>query len=257
MSGSRARLVETITEVAEHLSSEHAVAWAQVLSGWRGAADSGLEAALLEASQGYGFAVPSARLAQAWRAAPQESGASVALALLTAAQVVERASGRRAEVVVTGPEVPGEPTRLTPAVLSGLIRSARRELLVVSFAAYNSAPVVGDIAAAASRGVRVDLLLEETTKAHDAFAELRGKARLWHWPANQRGGGGSAKLHAKVMAADRSIALIGSANLTGRALHDNIEVGVMLRAPEPVGRVVRYFDSLMSTSSGALVPWRP
>ncbi|GAA2950371.1 hypothetical protein GCM10010518_41420 [Kitasatospora cinereorecta] len=40
-----------------------------------------------------------------------------------------------------------------------------------------------------------------------------------------------------MIAADRRVALLGSANLTGRALTDNVEIGVILRDRRVVGRL--------------------
>ena len=43
------------------------------------------------------------------------------------------------------------------------------------------------------------------------------------------------------------LALVGSANLTGHALHHSIEVGVLVRDPVQVKRLVGHFRSLMSS----------
>ncbi|WP_347404745.1 phospholipase D-like domain-containing protein [Micromonospora sp. WMMD1102] len=59
-------------------------------------------------------------------------------------------------------------------------------------------------------------------------------------------------MHAKIIAADRRAALITSANLTDRALSSNLEVGVVLRDPEPVRRLVAHFTALMDAQSGPL-----
>ncbi|MFE7756296.1 phospholipase D-like domain-containing protein [Streptomyces sp. NPDC057429] len=71
-------------------------------------------------------------------------------------------------------------------------------------------------------------------------ATYRGAATRTSRSAHRHGGLGSrgcrgrkgaarSSLHAKVIAADRRVALLGSANLTGRALTDNVEIGVILR----------------------------
>ncbi|MBJ6639529.1 phospholipase D family protein [Streptomyces sp. DHE7-1] len=85
------------------------------------------------------------------------------------------------------------------------------------------------------RGVHVDLLLEESTQASAAFAALPGRVRVWHRV------GSSGVLHAELIAADRHTALLGSANLTDRALSDNIEFGVVLRDPHLVEPLVDHF----------------
>ena len=48
-----------------------------------------------------------------------------------------------------------------------------------------------------------------------------------------------------MVAADQDLALVGSANLTGHALHHNIEVGVLIRDPGQVRWRVGRFRALM------------
>jgi len=57
-----------------------------------------------------------------------------------------------------------------------------------------------------------------------------------HWPAAQRPPG--AALHAKIIVVDDRIALVGSANLTSRAMEANLECGILIHGgPQP--RAVR------------------
>lgn len=237
-------LIDVIVRIAERLPDAQAQAWAEVLRHLPHPG-SDVEAALIGASSGGGPASLASDLAAAWRSDGSASGAELSLALLAASRASERSERHRAQVVITGPSSGAGTTRLTGAAVTQLIGSARRELLVVSYAAHRSARLVGALAAASKRGVRVDLVLEESTNAADAFSGLAGQVGIWQWPAGQRGAGGKAALHAKVIAADRSEALVGSANLTGRALNDNIEVGILLRDPRAVGRIVAHFRSLM------------
>ncbi len=59
-------------------------------------------------------------------------------------------------------------------------------------------------------------------------------------------------MHAKLVAADERLALLGSANLTDKALAYNLELGVIIRDPLVVRRLVRHFRSLMKPDSGPL-----
>ncbi|MEU0516451.1 phospholipase D-like domain-containing protein [Streptosporangium sp. NPDC006007] len=61
-------------------------------------------------------------------------------------------------------------------------------------------------------------------------------------------------MHAKVVAADEDVALLGSANLTDRALAHNLEVGVVLRDPDVVRRLVGHFRALIRPQDGPLRP---
>ncbi len=50
-------------------------------------------------------------------------------------------------------------------------------------------------------------------------------------------------MHAKVLVVDGSVALVGSANLTSRAMEQNLEIGVLVRGLVP-GQLVRYVADL-------------
>ncbi|MFC8566448.1 DISARM system phospholipase D-like protein DrmC [Streptomyces sp. NPDC057245] len=179
-----------------------------------------------------------------WRSeSPGLPGVGLVLALRTA-----RAAPRPlpALPVVSGPVSAATPARLTSGVALDVIRCASASLLIASYAAHGAGDVVGEIAAAVDRGVQVDLLLEETTHAAAAFAALGPDVRIWHRTTS------TGVLHAKVVAADRHTALLGSANLTDRGLTENVEVGVVLRDPGVVGPLVDHFRWLIAPRSGLM-----
>jgi phosphatidylserine/phosphatidylglycerophosphate/cardiolipin synthase-like enzyme len=136
--------------------------------------------------------------------------------------------------------------RLTSGVAVDVIRSADTSLLIASFAAHGVRDVVTEIARAVDRGVRVDLLLEESTQASAAFAALPHEVRVWHRVET------SGVLHAKLIAADRHTAFLGSANLTDRALTDNIELGLVLRDPHMVEPLVDHFHWLLAPENNVM-----
>ena len=154
--------------------------------------------------------------------------------------------------------------RLTSSVISELIHDARASLLVVSFAAFGVTEVVHELELAAQRGVSIDLVLESAVGeggtlhgpvgASAAFDAIRRDATFWTWPASRRPvvGTSRAALHAKLIAADERLALLGSANLTDKALVYNLELGVIIRDPDVVRRMVRHFRSLMKIGTGPL-----
>ncbi|MEO3778164.1 DISARM system phospholipase D-like protein DrmC [Micromonospora sp. B11E3] len=262
---SHERFAEVVADLAAALPAAHVAAWAGVLARVGGPGDGGVAAELIDARPGYAVAAHAARLVASWRAeAPDLSGSAVALALRGAALLQQHAEARRTELVVSGPTSASVPVRLTSSVVVQIIRTARSSLLVASFAAYGISEVVAELRAAAGRGVRIDLVLESSAEdggalrgrsgAATAFATLRDQATFWHWPAARRAAGGSphAALHAKFIAADGEVALISSANLTDRALSHNIEVGVVLRDPDVVRRLVAHFHALTDPSGGPL-----
>ena len=203
------------------------------------------------------FKTAVAGLWQAWEADPSVNGASIALALRTSGLTTDRMrSSSSLEVVWTGPTTNQVPVRQSAQVLERLIEDARRRLIVVSFAAYKVASVETALREAADRGVRVDLILETAADskgavnvdAAEAFEKLQGAATFWVWPGRLRPQEG-AVLHAKVAICDSSSALVTSANLTGRALERNMELGLLITGGPVPRRLADHFDSLMSNGT--------
>lgn len=255
---------DTIADIAADLPAGHISAWSATLS-TLDIPDADVEAALIDARPGYAVATHARRLVQAWRIeAADLPGPAVALALYSAARVHHRAAAQRTELVISGPTSPSVPVRLTSSVVIEVIRAARQSLLVVNFAAYGVADVISELAAATRRGVHTNLVLESSVEeggtlrgtigAAAAFTTLRNSATFWHWPAHRRptAGNSRAALHAKIIAADTSVAMISSANLTDRGLSSNLEVGIVLHDPHVVDRLVQHFTALMNPRTGPL-----
>ena len=65
-------------------------------------------------------------------------------------------------------------------------------------------------------------------------------------------GASRAAMHAKLLATDANVALLSSANLTDKALADNLELGLLVRDPEVMRRIIGHFRSLMQPGVGPL-----
>jgi len=206
----------------------------------------------------------AAALCEAWAAATQLiSGGGLALAVRAAAEAVDEVRGEaQLSVVWTGPASYEVPVRATGAVLAEVIEGADKTLVVVSFAAYKVAAVVEALRAAAGRGVDVRLVLESVAESkgklsHDArqaFDTLGDAVAFYVWPAELRvsKGGGHAAMHVKCAVADRHTAFVTSANLTGAAMTDNMELGLVVRGGDVPRRIADHFGTLMS--DGVLCP---
>ncbi len=127
--------------------------------------------------------------------------------------------------------------------------SAAKRVLIVSYATYTLPEVADALEAAISRGCAVDGLFETDedsggtySRPSTPFAAVQGMNR-WRWPAGKRVHG--ATLHAKLLVADGRRALVGSANLTRRALHENLEAGVLVRDPAVAGAFEEHVRRLM------------
>ncbi len=139
--------------------------------------------------------------------------------LAGAAHAVSRARQRQSvSVVWTGPESGVSSSRLAAAAVIDLINAARSEVLLVSYATHNEP------------SIKAHEDNPSYTAAGTPFPGLN-VLRL-HWPASSRPPG--AALHAKIIVVDDQVALVGSANLTSRAMESNLECGILIRGgPQP------------------------
>jgi cardiolipin synthase len=157
--------------------------------------------------------------------------------LAGAARAIERARQHQSiDVVWTGPESGVTTGRLTAATVTELIRQARTEILLVSYATRTEPAIHAALTDAASRGVEITLLAENP--ADNPAYSAQGTpfpglpATRLRWPASKRPHG--ASLHAKIIVVDNRIALVTSANLTSRAMEANLECGILIRGgPQP------------------------
>lgn len=175
------------------------------------------------------------RVLVAW----EQSGASgdeVAGMLLGASEAHQRVERELSvELVWTGPTTRFVPTRRTEQVLLDLIATARTELFLVSFVAYDVPSVVVAMNEAVARSVRARVLVEASSMhggslSVDPAATMRASipgAEIFAW--KDRGAPFvDGKVHAKVAVVDGARAFVTSANLTGHALEKNMEAGVLV-----------------------------
>lgn len=204
----------------------------------------------------------AAAICEAWSALQGSvvHGSGVALSVRAAAAAVHEMRGEQQVFVVwTGPAGYEVPVRATSMVLGEVIEEARKTLMVVSFAAYRVAAVVEALRAAAARGVVVRLVLESVIESkgklsHDAkqaFDALGNTVSFYVWPAELRvsAHGGHASMHAKCAVADRRTAFVTSANLTGAAMTDNMELGLVVRGGDVPQRIADHFEALIATGT--------
>ncbi len=199
-------------------------------------------------------------LLDAWSQSLEFTGPALAIALETSLAVVEHErGGEQVDLVATGPSSPHVSIRHTKAVLLELIDRARHELIVVSYAAYKVPALVSGLQSARQRSVLVRLILESTADSagaltHDgaaAFESLRDIIELYVWPIEKRPVG--SRLHAKVAVADGEIAFVTSANLTGHALDQNLEIGVLISGGQTPRRLMDHFHALIANGTLAQI----
>ena len=186
-------------------------------------------------------------LADALNASPKISSGELSAMFREASATASLAAGASSvELVWTGPDTGMVPIRHTAQVLTGLIDEARKRLFLVSFVAYHVGSVVDALQRAITRGVQVQMLLEQSREhggnvTVDSIAMLRRdlpRARLYEWDKTVTDASSSASVHAKCAVADGTVAFVTSANLSDAAMERNMELGVLLRS----GQVPRLLD---------------
>ena len=186
------------------------------------------------------------RLNAAWKSAPDLPGDAMALAIDSVLAALRVANAATVEVVVTGPDSPAAPVRLTSEVVRQLIDQSTKQVMLVSYAAYKMEPIITALDAAVARGVTVSLILESAEKLHGGGgAHAYAKYRIYHWPLDRRVPP-EAKLHAKAVIIDGRDVLLTSANMTKAAYDKNIELGVLCRGGGVAYQVQRHFEVLIA-----------
>jgi phosphatidylserine/phosphatidylglycerophosphate/cardiolipin synthase-like enzyme len=204
------------------------------------------------------FRVIISELLEIWRTeTPPLQPQSLAFALAAAGHSHRKVREQTAiELVWTGPSSGVIPLRRTEQVLLEMIREAKRELLIVSFAVYDISAIVTEMERAITRGVEVTIVVETPESSHGKisfgadviFTDLiKTKARILEWPFEQRERDESDKygsLHAKCAVMDRESVLISSANLTQYALNLNMELGLLVKDKKLAEKIARHFETL-------------
>lgn len=177
------------------------------------------------------------------------------------------------DVVWTGPEVSTALPRKTDPVLVQLLHNAKEQVLISAFR-LTDRETIDAILSLPERNVRVDLFLdwpryspgqtnlpaetragvietvEKTLKCPGVLARYCNQLHVWVDERMFKPGHYSS-LHAKLVAVDRRVAFVGSANLTDHGMDHNIELGIRTEDPALVHRLCAPFDELRE--SGAFV----
>jgi phosphatidylserine/phosphatidylglycerophosphate/cardiolipin synthase-like enzyme len=163
-----------------------------------------------------------------------------------AAAIDDARNNPRIDVVWTGPGSEVTTSRLTSEAIATMLDAARSEILLIGYAVHDQPRVAAALQDAAARGVGITLLLERHednsgySSPHSPFGEV--PATRLAWPRQHRPLG--AALHAKVLVVDRTSALVGSANITGRALESNLECGILIRGGSEPAAICDHIASL-------------
>lgn len=194
------------------------------------------------------------RVHRAWKLDPDLPGSAIALALESVRLTMLRSETPRVEVVVTGPDSPAVPIRLTSEVVVGLIAAASTRVTIVSYSVAQIPAVLGALADAKSRGVKVNLIFESPEHFTDGGgSHFYGTHAIYHWPTHNRPAP-HALLHAKAVIVDGRDILVTSANLSNLAHQSSLELGLLCRGGGIADRVQRHFDALIASGQLEVEP---
>lgn len=192
----------------------------------------------------------------------REAGLSRTCAALAGAismRATLEASTEQIGIVWTGPAtVPVPNHRPTAAVIHELIASAKSHLTLATYSAGNVDDLVSALDTRRQQGVEVRLLLETLrsdgggSDCPKVFQKLIPYVRALEWPRASRPSHDWTSMHVKILIRDDDAVLVTSANMSGSAMRDNMEVGVELRGGSMARRLRQHFDDL--ESAGVLRP---
>jgi len=200
---------------------------------------------------------------------------AVVLGLLADERARVQATAERVELVWSGPESPGAPSRDTAVVVRELFEEAKRSVLITSYVLDGGEkarsifePLAARLDAGEPLEVRLFVNIErrrgDARSDREIVADRMRELRQEVWPGRTLPGvyydpralssapGPRACLHAKCVVIDERIAFVTSANLTEAAQLRNIEVGLLVRDGAVARSVAEQFHALVR--SGDLVP---
>jgi len=171
------------------------------------------------------------------------------------------------DLVLSGPDIPGIPTRDTAAVMHSLIEEAQQEVLLVGYAIHNARSLFERLAKKMVHqpDLKVWFCLniarkpKDTSLSSEIVRRYAHEFRTKHWPweplpevyydprSLELEAVTKTSLHAKCLIVDRKVALVTSANFTEAAQHRNIEAGIIIKHGPIIERLAIYFESLRQT----------
>lgn len=196
-----------------------------------------------------------AELLLTWQQESDWDRRSLAAALSSSAySTAQVRQALQVELVWTGPES-RLPVRRTDQVLLQIIREAKREITLISFAVYKVPEITQALIAALERGVALRLIAETPESGEIPYGitatfgpEIIERAQVLVWPIEQRpvdDRGRYGSLHIKGAITDQKHLFITSANLTEYALTLNMELGLLVRSEELAAQVTQQINRLI------------
>jgi len=248
-------LLAAVSELVSIVSYDRVAALAAKIRGMQVAKAGDLRAGALSAKADNALK----GLVRDWKASTI-SGETLAAMLLAAAHAFRHAESRqRVELVWTGPTTELVPARRTEQALIQVIDAAQQRLFITSYVAYNIESIAKALVSAAERGVKIELLMElSSAQGGKVSIDPNGNLKkivpdaLFYVWKDKGAAFVNGSVHAKVAVADGAYCFITSANLTGYAMDQNMEAGVLISGAPLPGQLHRHLEALAMT--GVIVP---
>lgn len=191
---------------------------------------------------------------------------------------------RQFELIFSGPQIEGARAASTLQEFDRVVSTANKELLVVTHSIYKADKILASIARRQEMGAKVTICYNISRNssqnkgrpAQKVLDEARQDfIKSWGaeyplpqvfyfplslWRSNDPGvppealpaltGVGEREfpvLHTKCIIADRSLALVTSANLSDSAQKRNLELGVLIKNPSYASKICNYFEGAIKT----------
>lgn len=157
-------------------------------------------------------------------------------------------SEAKIDVVVTGNAWMGDGTRSISSVIENMLQNSKNEIIIVAYTITEAADdFLKQIWDCLYRGIKVvfiiNRLTEQSVKIQDEISSmLKDFQHFFVFNFNPQNH--QEDLHAKVLIIDRSIALVGSSNLSWRGLVKNHELALKIQGP-CVGVISELVDCLI------------
>lgn len=155
------------------------------------------------------------------------------------------------QVVVTGLAWMGSGIGSIESAMERIFREAEQEILITSYAISNATDIVLEwLDAALARGVLIKMVINRINEQPaDVVSRLEDLHRTYpHFYLYSFNDEQEFDLHAKVIVADRKMALIGSSNLSRRGLLNNHELALFVEG-KPAEQVASAIDKLLLSHS--------
>lgn len=160
-----------------------------------------------------------------------------------------RDSGDRSEVIVASAPIRID-QRETAGAVASIIGAALESIDICTFVISHIDELQPLFESAVNRGVRVRLLVDiaslrsdDGRKALRNIAQVSEKVEIRVWNGSEK----ESTLHAKFLLVDSNSAFVTSANITGRALTNNVELGVILMSNPSTRSIALLFDRLWTS----------